>query len=91
MPAQYVKAVVKTDFIDAEDSEQLQLVVHLSVEGGRLTVKLPNNPAIPLDAASHDEFFPATLETSSSIQTPALVSQRSSCPRKPRAGSSLRK
>lgn len=38
-------------------SEELDTSYTLSVEGGHLTVKVPNNPSIPLDAAGRDEFY----------------------------------
>ena len=38
-------------------SEDLDVSYTLSVEGGHLTVKVPNNPSIPLDAAGRDEFY----------------------------------
>lgn len=42
-------------------SEELDTTYTLSVEGGRLTVKVPNNSPIPLDAAGPDEFFSRDL------------------------------
>ena len=42
-------------------SEELDTTYYLSVEGGRLTVKVPNNPPIPLDAAGRDEFYSSDL------------------------------
>jgi len=42
-------------------SEELDTTYKLWVEGGHLTVKLPNNPPIPLDAAGHDEFYSSDL------------------------------
>jgi CubicO group peptidase (beta-lactamase class C family) len=42
-------------------SEELSITYTLSVEGGHLTVKVPNNPSIPLDAAGRDEFYSSDL------------------------------
>ena len=42
-------------------SEELDTTYTLSVEGGHLTVKVPNNPPIPLNAASPDEFYSSDL------------------------------
>ena len=42
-------------------SEELDTTYTLLVEGGHLTVKVPNNPPSPLDAASRDEFYSSDL------------------------------
>jgi CubicO group peptidase (beta-lactamase class C family) len=42
-------------------SDDLDTTYTLSVEGGRLTVKVPNNPPIALDAAGRDEFYSSDL------------------------------
>ena len=42
-------------------SEELDTTYALSVEDGRLTVKLPNNPPVPLDAAGPQEFYSSDL------------------------------
>ena len=42
-------------------SEELDTTYTLLVAGGRLTVKVPNNPPIPLDAAGPDEFYSSDL------------------------------
>jgi hypothetical protein len=38
-------------------SEELDVTYTLSVEGTHLTLKVPNNASIPLDAAGRDEFY----------------------------------
>ncbi len=42
-------------------SEELDTSYTLVVESGRLTVKIPNNTPIPVDAAGQDEFFSSDL------------------------------
>jgi CubicO group peptidase (beta-lactamase class C family) len=42
-------------------SEELDTTYALSVVNGRLTVKVPNNPPIPLDAAGPNEFYSSNL------------------------------
>jgi len=42
-------------------SEELATTYTLLVAGGRLTVKVPNNPPIPLDDAGPDEFYSSDL------------------------------
>jgi hypothetical protein len=42
-------------------SEELNTSYTLLVDSGRLTVKIPNNPPIPLDAAGPDEFYSSDL------------------------------
>jgi len=50
-----------TSFTGNFHSEELDTTYTLSLEGGRLTVKVPNNPPIPLDAAGPDEFYSSDL------------------------------
>ena len=42
-------------------SEEIDTTYALSVERGRLRVKVPNNPPIPLDAAGPNEFYSSDL------------------------------
>jgi len=42
-------------------SEELDTTYTLSVEGGRLTAKVPNDSPMPLDAAGRDEFYSSDL------------------------------
>lgn len=50
-----------TTFAGRFYSEELDTTYTLLVEGGRLTVKVPNNPPISLDAAGADEFYSSDL------------------------------
>jgi CubicO group peptidase (beta-lactamase class C family) len=52
-----LSAVELSGFAGNFHSEELDTSYTLSVEGGHLTVKVPNNPSIPLDAAGRDEFY----------------------------------
>ncbi len=56
-----ISAAELTSFIGNFHSEELDTTYTLSLEGGRLTVKVPNNPPIPLDAAGPDEFYSSDL------------------------------
>jgi hypothetical protein len=42
-------------------SEELDTTYALSIEAGHLTVLVPNNPPIPLEAAAPDEFYSSDL------------------------------
>jgi CubicO group peptidase (beta-lactamase class C family) len=50
-----------TTFAGKFHSEELDTTYSLLVEGGRLMVKVPNNPPISLDAAGTDEFYSSDL------------------------------
>jgi len=56
-----LSAAELTSFTGNFHSEELDTTYTLSLEGGRLTVKVPNNPPIPLDAAGPDEFYSSDL------------------------------
>lgn len=86
-----LSAAELSNFTGSFHSEELDATYTLSVEGGRLRVKVPNNPPIPLDAAGPNEFTPAISEILSSILTPTIASPRSVYPRKRPAESSSRR
>jgi CubicO group peptidase (beta-lactamase class C family) len=50
-----------SEFTGNFHSEELDTTYTVSVEGGRLRVKVPNNPPIPLDAAGPNEFYSSDL------------------------------
>ena len=50
-----------SEFTGNFHSEELDTTYTLSVEGGRLRVKVPNNAPIPLDAAGPNEFYSSDL------------------------------
>jgi hypothetical protein len=56
-----LSAAELTAFTGNFHSEELDTTYTLSIEGGRLTVKVPNNPPIALDAAGPDEFYSSDL------------------------------
>jgi Beta-lactamase len=57
----HLSAAELSNFTGSFHSEELDTTYTLSVEGGRLRVKVPNNPPIPLDAAGPDEFYSSDL------------------------------
>jgi CubicO group peptidase (beta-lactamase class C family) len=57
----HLSAAELSNFMGSFHSEELDTTYTLSVEGGRLRVKVPNNPLIPLDAAGPDEFYSSDL------------------------------
>lgn len=56
-----LSAAELSNFTGSFHSEELDATYTLSVEGGRLRVKVPNNPPIPLDAAGPNEFYSSDL------------------------------
>ena len=57
----HLSAAELSNFTGSFHSEELDTTYTLSVERGRLRVKVPNNPLIPLDAAGPDEFYSSDL------------------------------
>jgi CubicO group peptidase (beta-lactamase class C family) len=56
-----VSAAELSRFTGSFHSAELDTTYIVTVEGGHLTVKVPNNPSIPLDAAGRDEFYSSEL------------------------------
>lgn len=57
----HLSAAELSNFTGSLHSEELDATFTLSVEDGRLRVKVPNNPSIPLDAAGPNEFYSSDL------------------------------
>src|SRR6202008_3549579 len=57
----HLSAAELSNFTGSFHSEELDTTYTLSVEGGRLRVKVPNNAPIPLDAAGPNEVYSSDL------------------------------
>src|SRR6201981_283529 len=75
-----------SEFTGNFHSEELDTTYTLSVEGGRLRVKVPNNAPIPLDAAGPNEFYSSDLgdlvfhaDAGHRVSTFSLSTQASRC------------